>query len=175
MPTPWCDFKWPFSLGVIARVGSAPSLAKLAKRDGADSGLAWRFSARGRMSGSCSACWPRMARSGRRLTVGDPGRAGQPDRSKASGDDIAAVLKPLAGLAETDKALARELVTQLVSKQPGLASKLAGVDSGQVRVILAELLSEARKTRWMPRNARRPAWPRCVHCRWRRMRKFGQC
>lgn len=60
--------------------------------------------------------------------------------------DVADVVKALDGLAESERTLAREIVRSLVSRQSALRDRLSGAEGGRAGVILADLLSEARRT-----------------------------
>lgn len=139
-------YQTAFTLGRIE--GQAHALATLARRDGADSWmrlaiLCSSYRCAGELFGLLAADGNFRATPHGRTILGTlAAQIGAANKDH----DVAAVLKPLAGLAETDKALARELVIQLVSKQPALAARFTGANSGQVRAILAGLLSDAKQT-----------------------------
>lgn len=155
---PRVRYQLAFSLGAVQGEVPGRALFKLALRDGQDSWvqLAILSSLRDRAGQIFQVL---MADQGFRGAA--PGRSflGKLATQIGAGNqpvDVAAVVKGLNELPESEQALVRELVRALASRQPAAArDQLA---KGKAGVILAELLREARKTAGDPkRNAKERA------------------
>lgn len=141
-------YQLAFSLGNVQGEMPARALSKLALRDGNDSWL--------RLAILSSTMKMNRAGDMFRLLLADQGfrsaahgkaflstLAGQIGAANRK-DDLAAVIKAIEGLPESDKTLSQEMVRSLVSKLPaGGRAQFAG---GKTGTILADLISEARKT-----------------------------
>src|SRR5262249_46220859 len=78
-------------------------------------------------------------------------------------NDVAAVIKAVDDLPDSEKGLAQELVRSLVSRQPAIGrEKFSGAAGGKAGALLAELLRDALKT---AADDKRPAADRAAAIR----------
>lgn len=146
---PRVRYQLAFSLGFVPGHAAVAPLTKLAVKDGANSWV--------RLAILCSAGDRGGAIFARLLAGPDSRRAagvkelllalvGQTAAANR-GDEVAAVVKGMNDLPDSDKPLARELVQAFVAKLPAAGrAKLTGLTSGKVGAVLADLIGNARKT-----------------------------
>jgi len=141
-------YQLAFSLGEIDSASARAALARLVRRDGADSWVRLAvLSSLARGGGEVFGLLLadrkfRASGSGRDLLVALAEQIGAADSS----GDVAAVIAGVAGLPAGEKPLGQAVVAGLVSKRSGVAkTRLAGAGGGQARRLLAGLLSEARQ------------------------------
>lgn len=141
-------YQLAFSLGSVGGEMPARALVKLATHDGADP---WFRLAILTSAGDCGGevfrsliadKGVRGTAHGKALLAGLAVQIGAANRA----NDVAAVVKALDELPDSEKALAQEVVRSLVSRQPAAGrDKLSGAAGGKAGAILADLLRDARK------------------------------
>jgi putative membrane-bound dehydrogenase-like protein len=141
-------YQLAFTLGLVGGEVPAPALVKLAVRDGADSWF--RFAILCSCADHGGAVFGALAANrdfrgtahGKALLAALAGQIGAANRT----NDVAAVVKALDGLPDSEKALAQDVVRGLVSRQPAAGrEKLSGAAGGRAGALLADLLREARR------------------------------
>jgi putative heme-binding domain-containing protein len=142
-------YQLAFSLGAVQ--GEIPNqpLAKLARRDGADS---WcRLAILSSVNAQAGEVF-RLLAEDKDFRTSDNGRAMLGTLARLIGsanrkDEMAAFVQTLNSLPESEHALFRDLVRDLAAKLPASGhSQLAGTDCRKVTAVLSELLRDARKT-----------------------------
>jgi putative membrane-bound dehydrogenase-like protein len=142
---PLVRYQLAFSLGAFPN--PAPSLARLARRDGADPWITLAIlSSADRCSGELFC----LLAADADFRKADPGRKFLSTLAEIIGAanrpaDCSKVVQQLADLVESDRVLAGQLVLRLVSKQPGLAGKLTGEAGRKVGAILAGQIATAKE------------------------------
>jgi putative membrane-bound dehydrogenase-like protein len=149
-------YQLAFSLGLVQGEMPARALARLAVRDGADS---WMRLAILTSTRDCAGNVFRLLMADRTFRDTPHGRTllttlATQIGAAGRGGDVAAVVKALGELSETEKALAQDVVRHLVSKQsPAARERLTGAAGGKAGVIFADLLREARKSAADPKQS----------------------
>src|SRR5262249_34719993 len=138
-----------FSLGALPGETPSRALAKLARRDGADSWF--RLAVLSSVNGRAGAVFGlliaekdfRASGPGRQLLGALATLIGSANRT----NEVAALIQGLNSLPESEQALGRDLVRDLVAKLPASSrGQLSGAGSGKAGALLAELLRDALQT-----------------------------
>jgi putative membrane-bound dehydrogenase-like protein len=145
---PLVRYQLAFSLGVMAGTKPARALAALAVRDGADPWI--RMAILSSVTGCAGEVFRQLAGDVdfRRAAGGRTFLAALAAQTAANRPgDVDVILKALDRPLADDQALARSIVSSLMSKMSTAAqAKLAGTASGRAGAILAGLLADARRT-----------------------------
>lgn len=148
-------YQLAFSLGAVTTETAVRSLVKLAQRDGADSWF--RLAVLSSVNGRQGEVFRRLIAS-KEFRTAAHGQTMLTDLAVQVGtagrkDALADVVKAIDELPDPEKALARTLVSSLVSKAtPGVREQLTGVASGKAGAILADLLRDARRVSADPKQ-----------------------
>src|SRR5438552_13289160 len=142
-------YQLAFSLGAVPGAMPSRALVRLALHDGKDSWV--RLAILSSLSDRAGEVFRllmaekafRAARHGREFLGTLAGQIGAANRQH----DVAAVVKALNEVPETEKVLTQEIVRNLIAKQPAAGrAQLIGVAGGKASAIFADLLRDARQT-----------------------------
>ncbi|HMC65396.1 MAG TPA: c-type cytochrome, partial [Gemmataceae bacterium] len=148
-------YQLAFSLGAVRGEMPSRALVRLALRDGKDPWVRLAiFSSLAERAGEVLRLLVaekdfRAAAHGREFLATLAGQIGAANRAH----DVAAVMKTLNDLPDSEKTLAQEIVRNLVARQPAAGrAQLTGAAGGKAGTIFAELLRDARKAAVDPRK-----------------------
>lgn len=148
-------YQLAFSLGALPDQVPSRALSALALREAADP---WFRLAILSSASQCGGDVFRLLMADPKFRLSEQGRGFLTTLAMQVGaagraNDLAAVVKEIDDLPETEKKLAQEIVRNLVSKQSaGARQRLSSVISGKASAILNELLRDARKSAADPKQ-----------------------